>query len=72
MPFEYAIWQYVYLAVVAAVLMAFAVVIIRLILAATRALNAYADDRKLRTALALDELDGVHDPQSAGDAPQLR
>lgn len=40
-----------------------AVVAIRLMLAATRALNAYADDRKLRTAMFLDEVDPVDETQ---------
>jgi uncharacterized membrane protein len=48
-----------YLIVIAAIVLTLFVVVVRLILAATRALNAYADDRKLRTALALDEVDPV-------------
>ncbi|MCP2032682.1 putative membrane protein [Okibacterium sp. HSC-33S16] len=51
----------VYLIVVFALVVTFAVLLIRLILAATRALNAYTDDKKLQTAVALDELDPVED-----------
>lgn len=42
-----------YLVIVLTVLIG-VVVLIRLMLAATRALNAYTEDRKLRTALILD------------------
>ena len=40
------------------------VLLIRLMLAATRALNAYTDDRKLRTALVLDEVDPVDESRA--------
>lgn len=59
MPLDYAIAQNAYLILVAAIVIALTVVLIRLILAATRALNAYADDRKLRTAMVLDEVDAA-------------
>jgi hypothetical protein len=36
-----------------------AVVVIRMMLAATRALDAYTEARKLRTAMVLDEFDPV-------------
>ena len=61
MPLEMDIAWTVYTILVIAIVITLAVVVIRLVLAATRALNAYADDRKLRTALALDELDPLDD-----------
>lgn len=57
MPLGYDITWTVYLILVVALVITLAVVVIRLMLAATRALNAYTDDRKLRTALVLDEFD---------------
>ncbi|PWC08157.1 hypothetical protein [Mycetocola zhujimingii] len=66
MPIDFTISQNAYFVIVAAILIALTVVFIRLILAATRALNAYADDRKLRTAMALDDLDEVPESQSNG------
>ncbi|AWB86616.1 hypothetical protein [Mycetocola zhujimingii] len=66
MPIDFAISQNAYFVIVTAILIALTVVFIRLILAATRALNAYADDRKLRTAMALDDLDEVSESQSNG------
>jgi Ni/Fe-hydrogenase subunit HybB-like protein len=44
-----------FLLVIFAFVVTLAVLLIRLLLAATRALNAYTDDRKLRTALVVDE-----------------
>lgn len=61
MPLEMNIGWTVYMILVVVLLITFAVLVIRLLLAATRALNAYADDRKLRTAMALDEIDRVDD-----------
>ena len=61
MPLEMDIAWTVYTILVIAIVITLAVVVIRLVLAATRALNAYADDRKLRTALALDQLDPQDD-----------
>lgn len=57
MPTEYDIAWTVYLVLVVAVVTTLAVVVVRLMLAGTRALNAYTEDRKLRTALLLDEFD---------------
>jgi hypothetical protein len=54
MPLGYELAWTVYLVLVVALVITLAVVVIRLMLAATRALNAYAADRKLRTALALE------------------
>jgi hypothetical protein len=54
MPLGYDLAWTVYLVLVVALVITLAVVVIRLMLAATRALNAYAADRKLRTALVLE------------------
>ncbi|MFU8947834.1 hypothetical protein ACLRGF_14010 [Mycetocola zhadangensis] len=61
MPLGMDIGWTLYLIVIAAIVLTLFVVVVRLILAATRALNAYADDRKLRIALTLDEVDPVND-----------
>ena len=47
-----------YTVLVIALILTLAVLVIRFLLAATRALNAYADDRKLRTAVFLDDVEG--------------
>lgn len=60
MPVDYDIAWTVYIILVALAI-TLAVVAIRLMLAATRALNAYTDDRKLRTTLILDEFDPEDD-----------
>lgn len=52
----------IFLVAVVALAITLVVVLIRLVLAATRALNAYTDDRKLRTAMGLDEVDPVKEP----------
>ncbi|WP_411721356.1 hypothetical protein [Mycetocola sp.] len=57
MPLEIDLLWSFYPLLLLALAITLAVVVIRLMLAATRALNAYTDDRKLRTALALDEVD---------------
>ncbi|MET4639477.1 hypothetical protein [Mycetocola sp. 2940] len=57
MPLEIDLLWSFYPLLLLALAITLAVVAIRLMLAATRALNAYTDDRKLRTALALDEVD---------------
>jgi hypothetical protein len=64
MPYDMNIGWTIYTILVVALLLTFAVLVIRLILAATRALNAYADDRKLRTALALDKFDVPEDARA--------
>lgn len=64
MPTEYDIAWTVYLVLVVALATTLAVVVIRLMLAATRALNAYAEARKLRTALVLDEFDPVDETRA--------
>lgn len=51
----------IFLVVVFALAITLVVLLIRLMLAATRALNAYTDERKLRTALVLDDVDPVHE-----------
>lgn len=58
MPLEMDIAWTFYTILVLALLLTLVVLVIRLLLAATRALNAYADDRKLRTALFLDDVEG--------------
>ncbi|GGE90448.1 hypothetical protein [Mycetocola zhadangensis] len=64
MPLGMDIAWTAYTALAIVLIVAIAVVVIRLLLAATRALNAYADDRKLRTAIALDEIDAMDDARS--------
>lgn len=59
MPTEYdLLWRFSPLLILALVV-TLAVIAIRLMLVATRALNAYTDDRKLRTAMVLDEVNPV-------------
>lgn len=55
----------IFLVVVFALAFTLVVLLIRLMLAATRALNAHTDDRKLRTALVLDEVDPVRETQGS-------
>ena len=59
MPFGYDLAWIIYIIFIAVLVLTLAVVVIRLMLAATRALDAYADDRKLRTALLVDEFDAA-------------
>jgi hypothetical protein len=57
-------WTLYAIFLVVALTITLAVILIRLMLAATRALNAYTDDRKLRRALVLDEFDPVDETRA--------
>jgi hypothetical protein len=61
MPFAFFDFAWTAYLVVIVILLIGVVVLIRLMLAATRALNAYTEHRKLRTALILDPDTSVHD-----------
>jgi hypothetical protein len=61
MPFAFVDFAWTAYLVVIVTLLIGVVVLIRLMLAATRALNAYTEDRKLRTALILDGDPSVED-----------